>query len=85
MAVSKKLDDLLLKQEINWAQRSGVAWLKHGDRNTKIFHSKASQRQRRNHIKGIMNSYEHWVEEMEDVARVVVDYFENLFCASSCN
>ena len=53
MEVSKKLDDLLLKQEINWAQRSRVAWLKHGDKNTKIFHSKASQRQRRNHIKGI--------------------------------
>ena len=32
-----------------------------------------------------MNSQEHWVEEMEDVARVAVDYFENLFCAGSCN
>ena len=85
MAVSKKLDDLLLKQEIYWAQRSKVAWLKHWDRNTKFFHSKASQRRRRNHIKGIMNSQEHWVEEMEDVARVVVDYFDNLFCAGSCN
>ena len=52
---SKQLDDLLLKLEIYWAQRSRVAWLKHGDRNTKIFHSKASQRQRRNYIKGIVN------------------------------
>ena len=84
LVVSKKMDDLLLKQEIYWAQRSRIAWLKHRDRNTKFFHSKASQRRRRNHIKGVMNSQEQWVEEMEDVARVAVDYFDNLFYASSC-
>ena len=50
LGVSKTLDDLLLKLEIFWAQRSKVFWLKHGDKNTKIFHSKASQRRRRNHI-----------------------------------
>ena len=42
--VSKELDDLLLKQEIFWAQQSRVSWLKYGDKNTKFFHSKALQR-----------------------------------------
>ena len=30
--VSKQMDDLLQKQEIYWAQRSGISWMKHGDR-----------------------------------------------------
>lgn len=45
---SKTFDDLLLKQEIYWAQRSRVNRIKHGDKNTKFLHSKASQRCRRN-------------------------------------
>jgi len=85
LGVSKTLDDLLLKQEIFWAQRSRVAWLKHGDKNTKFFHSKASQCRRRNHIKGIKNSEGDWVEEEEDIVVVAVDYFDNLFTAGTCS
>ena len=44
LEVGKKMDDLLRKQEIFWAQRARIPWLKHGDRNTKFFHAKASQR-----------------------------------------
>ena len=85
LGVSKTLDDLLLKQEIFWAQRSRMAWLEHGDKNTKFFHSKAPQCRRRNHIKGIKISEGDWVEEEEDIAVVVADYFDNLFTAGTCS
>ena len=79
LVASKKLDDLLLQQEIYWAQRSRVNWLKHGDRNTKFFHSKASQRRRKNFIKGVKDQQDNWVEDIEDIAGVVTNYFETIF------
>ncbi|KAK9988414.1 hypothetical protein SO802_028653 [Lithocarpus litseifolius] len=85
LSVSKQLDDLLLKQEIYWAQRSRILWLKHGDKNTKFFHSKASQRRRKNFIKGIQCTQGNWVDEEEEIAKVATDYFDNLFCAGTCD
>ncbi|XP_030933437.1 uncharacterized protein LOC115959237 [Quercus lobata] len=79
LAASKTLDDLLLKQEIYWAQRSRVSWLEHGDKNTKYFHSKASQRQRRNFIHGIRDQNNGWVDEPEEIAKVAIEYFESIF------
>ncbi|XP_075665883.1 uncharacterized protein LOC142635634 [Castanea sativa] len=85
LSVSKQLEDLLLKQEIYWAQRSRIPWLKYGDKNTKFFHSKASQRKRQNHIKGIQCAQGNWVDKVEDIANVAIGYFDNLFCAGTCD
>ena len=55
--------------------------MKHGDRNTKFFHSKATQRRKKNHIRGIQNAHGQWVEELEEVVEVASDYLDNLFSA----
>ena len=82
---SRSLDALLLKQEIFWHQRSRFSWLKYGDKNTKYFHSKASQRQRRNFIQEIRDQQNNWVEEMDDIVEVATEYFESIFSLGDSN
>ena len=84
LTTSKELDALRLKQEIYWAQRSRISWLKHGNKNIKFFHSKASQRKRRNFIQGIDHE-NNWVGENKKIAGVATNYFENMFKAGVCD
>lgn len=51
-----ELNKLLLEEEDMWNQRSRNCWLKSGDRNTSFFHTKASNRHKRNSIVKIMDS-----------------------------
>ena len=85
LVISKELDDLLMKQEIYWAQRSRISWLKHGDKNKNFFHSKASNRRRRNLIQGIRTHDDRWVEDISDIGQVATSYFERMFTASTCD
>ena len=50
-----------------------------------FFYSKASQRHRKNFIQGIKNFGGVWVDRIEDVAEVAVQYFENLFSSGTCD
>lgn len=52
----REINDLLDSEEILWHQRSRVHWYKEGDRNTKFFHARASERRKKNSILGLWNS-----------------------------
>ena len=53
-------NQLLDKEAKMWRQRSKVAWLRDGDRNTRFFHSTASQRRRRNYITKLHDANGGW-------------------------
>jgi hypothetical protein len=75
----KEMDELLYREEIHWMQRSRIAWLREGDRNTKYFHCKASTRHKKNIIRKLRRgdgSRTSDTREMEGMAR---DFFQNLF------
>ena len=80
--IRKEINELLDNEEIMWHQRSKVQWLGLGDRNTKYFHTKASDRRRRNTINNIMDENGNWHDSIDGIAKVAVSYFKNLYSTS---
>jgi hypothetical protein len=78
-AKETELDNLLDGEEMWWKQRSRADWLQHGNKNTKFFHLKASQRRKRNKITEIRdNQGNNWTDH-DDIERVFLDHFKLLF------
>lgn len=77
-----ELNKLLLEEEDIWNQRSRNCWLKSGDHYTSFFHTKASNRHQRNAIVKIMDSNGMWQEEEEQIGKMFIDYYEQLFSSS---
>ena len=72
-------ENLLEHEEIYWAQRGRVNWLRRGDHNTKFFNQSASARRRRNLIKKLKNNNDAWIEGNDNLKPLIFYYFQNLF------
>ena len=83
--VKDEINDLLLQEIFFWRQRSRSIWLPAKDKNTKYFHQRASQKCRKNHVSGFLDDQGRWCNSEEDIARVVEQYFKNLFTFATPN
>jgi hypothetical protein len=63
------------QKNLYWKQCARVHWMKQGDRNTKFFHSAASERKRKNRLKGLKKEDGSVVEDEEAMKDVVSNYF----------
>ncbi|XP_075649758.1 uncharacterized protein LOC142620243 [Castanea sativa] len=81
--LESEINALMDKEAKMWKQRSRVAWLKDGDKNTRFFHTKATQRRRRNYIKGIFDETGKWCTQQNQIADAVVNYYQQLFMSSN--
>ena len=62
-ALKKQINEVMIREEMMWNQRSRVLWVKCGDRNTKLFHATTSSRCRKNRIEGLYDSRGRWSED----------------------
>ncbi|CAM8926233.1 unnamed protein product [Rhodiola kirilowii] len=77
--LSVEIDEWLAREELLWRQRSRVEWLNYGDKNTKFFHARASQRKKRNFIARLRNKNGDLVDSKPQLNEAVVEYFQSLF------
>lgn len=79
LRLSQKLNELMSIDEVYWRQRSRAIWLKDGDRNSKFFHRRASNRRKRNKLKGLYDHQGIWQKIPQGIEEVVISYFQGLF------
>jgi len=81
--LKKEINSLMGKEERMWRQRSCTLYLKDGDRNTRYFHCRATQRRRKNLITRIKNQSNIWCTKPEEVSGMFMTYFRQLFSSSN--
>jgi hypothetical protein len=78
-SLNRRLDELLLREEIMWRQRSRATWLKHGDQNTRYFHRKATWRAKKNKIRKLKKDDGSIVQTQTELENLANDYFRNMY------
>ncbi|KAK6126474.1 hypothetical protein DH2020_039779 [Rehmannia glutinosa] len=82
--IEVELDELYRLEEIFWHQRSRALWIKAGDRNTRFFHRKASNRNARNNIEKIKNDDGMWIEDEKEVAKILRGFSKCMYKSTEC-
>ena len=82
-SLKSEISILLDKEARMWCQQSRVLWLKHGDNNTKFFHSQATKRHQKNLIRGNNDCTNTWKVQPNEIANVLVSYYHELFTTTN--
>ena len=78
-----EIEILLDKENWMWLQCSKTLWAVQGDRNTRFFHSKATNRYRKNFIHKLRNTDGQWSANNEEVADILIQYYKELFTSTN--
>ena len=73
---------MLLKEEVQWRQKSRVKWIKEGDCNSKFFHRVATGRRSRKFIKSLISERGETLSNIEVISEEIVNFFGKLYSKS---
>lgn len=77
------LEDLLIKEEILWRNKSRETWLACKDLNTRFFHTSTLIRRRSNVVDFLKIDSGAWFSERSAIGGTLVNHFSNIFSSSS--
>ena len=81
--LKKEINELVDKEYRMWFQRSKVLWAANGDKNSKYFHYRATQRKRKNSILKICKADGEWSSDMDQVTKTLTTYFQELYTSAN--
>ncbi|OVA08152.1 Reverse transcriptase zinc-binding domain [Macleaya cordata] len=80
--LSDKFNEYTNHAATYWEQRAKSHWIRDHDRNTKYFHTRATNRRRKNHISSIKRADGTWTTSFEEISSCLINHFQYLFTAS---
>ncbi|XP_061363415.1 uncharacterized protein LOC133307011 [Gastrolobium bilobum] len=79
----QELNTIYIQEELTWYQHSRCKWLAFGDKNSKFFHSTTVARIRKNKVKCLKNEEGVWVDNLNDLKHLAVNFFKKLYTEDS--
>ena len=82
-SLREEIQKLKGREESMWKQRSRNAWLKKGDSNSRYFHCRATQLNRRNFIVGLEDGEGVWIKDEAQMGGIIEEYFRSIYTTSN--
>ncbi|KAK7842693.1 hypothetical protein CFP56_013490, partial [Quercus suber] len=82
-SIDQEINELIDKESLMWFQRARAMYLQLGDSNTRFFHSRASQRFKRNRILGLKNNQNIWCTSEHQLHEIATSFYRDLFTSCS--
>lgn len=79
--INGELNELLLREELLWKQKSRIKCVAEGDRCTKFYFLSTVVRRRRNFIDFVKDNDGRWLDNRAGIGSVLCRKFQNLFAS----